>query len=208
MTTASAHREVGRPRVFSDAAIFSATQYVLQHGGYPELTLEAIAKEVGCTRQALVRRFGSKHALLLAFLDERLALFADNYRIVHSDGQSPLEALRARFMAPPETRLEISDDRSVQANLLAFMLTASGDPDFGKRFASMNQVYLDEMERLIRAALERGELRAVDPSVLARTLFSASLGETVRWASTPNEEAHVDRLAEIFDLVIRPYQVG
>jgi AcrR family transcriptional regulator len=206
MTTVSVHREVGRPRVFSDEAIFTATQLVLQRGGYPELTLEAIAKEVGCTRQALVRRFGSKQALLLAFLDETLLLFAENYKIVHSDSQSPLAALRARFVAPPEARLEISDDRSVQANVLAFVLTASGDPAFGKRFAAINQIYLDEMERLIGAALQQGELRAVDPSVLARTLFSASLGETVRWASTPSNEAHIDRLGEIFDLVITPYR--
>jgi len=199
-------REVGRPRLFSDDAIFQATRLILQRGGYPELTLEAIAHEVGCTRQALVRRFGSKQALILAYLDSSLTRMSENYRIVHAGEASPLAALRARFVAPPAERLEINEDRSEQANVLAFMLTSSGEPEVSARFEALNQIFLNEMERLIRAAVERDEVRGVDPAALARTLFSASLGETVRWASTPGDDTLVTRLAEIFDLVTTPYK--
>jgi AcrR family transcriptional regulator len=179
---------------------------VLQRGGYSELTLEAIAKEVGCTRQALVRRFGSKQALILAYLDYLTTSMAENYRIVPSDSQSPLSALRARFVAPPDERLEIDEDRAMQANVLAFMLISSGEHGFNARFEALNQVFLDEMERIIRAAMDQDELRGVDAAALARTLFSASLGETVRWASTPGDDTLVSRLAEIFDLVTTPYR--
>ena len=207
MESAPRSREIGRPRVFSDEAIFHATRLVLQRGGYPELTLEAIAQEVGCTRQALVRRFGSKQALILAYLDSMLSQMAANYSIVYSASQSPLAALRARFVAPPEERLEINEDRAVQANVVAFMLTSSGDPAISARYQALDQIFLDEMERLIRAAVDQDELRGVDPAALARTLFSASLGETVRWASTPGDDSLVSRLAEIFDLVTTPYRV-
>lgn len=208
METMQRTREIGRPRVFSDEAIFRATHLILKRGGYPELTLEAIAHEVGCTRQALVRRFGSKQSLIRAYLDANLAGMAANYRIVTVGTESPLAALRARFVAPPEERLEINEDRLEQANVLAFMLTSSGVPGVSERFEALNQIYLDEMERLIRASLDRGELTGVDSAALARTLFSASLGETVRWASTPGDDTLVSRLAEIFDLVTTPYQVA
>jgi len=201
------HRDVGRPRVFSDDAIFRATNDLIERNSYDALTLEAIATEVGCTRQALVRRFGSKQALLLAFLDRTLVLRAADYRIVEADAPSPLAALRARFVAPPEERMEISADREIQANLLAFMLTSSGDPAFAARFEALNQIYMDEMERLVRAAVEMGELAGIDPAALARALFSASLGETVRWASTPSIVPHVSRLGEIFDLLVMPHRL-
>lgn len=207
MDVSPLHRDVGRPRVFSDEAIFRATGRILQRGGYSNVTLEAIAKEVGCTRQALVRRYGSKQALILAYLDFSLTQATANYVIDTSDAVSPLTALRARFVAPPAERMEIHEDRSVQANALSFMLISSSDPEISARFAALHQVYLDEMERLIRAALDRGELIGLDPAALTHTLFSASLGETVRWASTPGDDALVTRLAEIFDLVITPYRV-
>ncbi len=206
METITRTREIGRPRVFSDDAIFRATRLVLQRGGYAELTLEAIAHEVGCTRQALVRRFGSKHSLILAYLDANLSQLAANYSIVTADSQSPLAALRARFVAPPKDRLEINEDRAEQANVLAFMLISSGEPEMSARFEALNQIYLNEMERLIQAALDQRELSGVDAAALTRTLFSASLGETVRWASTPGDDTLVSRLTEIFDLVTTPYQ--
>lgn len=202
----SSHRDVGRPRVFSDEAIFDATTTLIERKGYEALTLEAIATEVGCTRQALVRRFGSKQALLLAYLDRMLVLMAENYTIVEANAASPLAALRARFVAPPEDRMEISADRTIQANLLAFMLTSSGDPDIAARFGAIDQIYLDEMERLVRAAVEQGELAGIDPEALARALFSASLGETVLWASTPGETTHITRFGEMFDLLVTPYR--
>lgn len=207
MDNAPRTREIGRPRIFSDEAIFQATRTVLQRGGYLALTLEAIAQEVGCTRQALVRRFGSKHTLILAYLDASLTRMAMNYTIVTPDEGSPFQALRDRFVAPPEKRLEIKETRTMQANVLAFMLTSSGQPDVSVRFEALNQIFLDEMERLIQAAIERNELHGVDAAALSRTLFSASLGETVRWASTPGDDALVSRLAEIFDLVTTPYRV-
>jgi AcrR family transcriptional regulator len=208
METMTRTREIGRPRVFSDETIFLATRQALKRGGYPELTLEAIAHEVGCTRQALVRRFGSKRALILAYLDDTLTKMALNYTIVTPSSASPLSTLRARFVAPPEERLEIQKDRRDQANLLAFMLSSSEDPLVGERFEALNLIFLGEMERLIQESIDRQELRGVEAPALARTLFSASMGETVRWASTPGDDALVSRLAEIFDLVTSPYKVA
>ena len=55
-----------RRRKAEDADVFAALVRVMKHRGPAELTLRAIAAEAGVTAGALVQRFGSKRALLLA----------------------------------------------------------------------------------------------------------------------------------------------
>ncbi len=200
------HREVGRPRVFSDEAIFAATGLAIRQQGHTEFTLEAIAQKVGCTRQALLRRFGTKQALLLAYLETTQLAIAENYRIDDAGFASPLEALRARFVADPDGRMEISEDQITQARVLAFMLTASHDPKISPQFEAIHQIYLTEIERVLAAAIAQGELHDIEPNLLARALYTASMGETVLWASTPETESHLARLGAIFDMIVTPYR--
>ena len=205
--TASPVREVGRPRVYSDDTIFQATQVALTREGYGRLTLDAIAQEIGCTRQALVRRFGSKHALVLAYLNWSLGWVSDGYQAVRSDHSSPLAALRARFVWPAEQRPREIGDPNNQANILSFFIGAREDPEFSKRLAEINQVYLDEIAYLLQSAIDAGELQPTDPQLLAHLLFAATTGETVLWAAHPQGEI-VDRLGTVFDAIVRPYAVA
>jgi AcrR family transcriptional regulator len=207
VTTSAPAREVGRPRVFSDEAIFLATQMTLAREGYGRLTLDAIAHEIGCTRQALVRRFGSKHALVLAYLNWSLGHVAAGYRSVRESYASPLEALRARFVWPAEQRPREIGDPNSQANILSFFIGAREDPEFSKRLAEINQVYLDEIGALLQSAMEAGELRPVDAAMLAHLLFASTTGEVVLWASHPEGEI-VDRIGAIFDAVVAPYRTA
>ena len=55
-----------RPRKVSDEAVFAAAYRAMNRLGPGELTLAEIANEAGVTAGALVQRFGSKRALLLA----------------------------------------------------------------------------------------------------------------------------------------------
>ncbi len=208
MVSTTQRREVGRPRIFSDEAIFAATGLAIRRQGHNEFTLESIALEVGCTRQAILRRFGSKQALLLAYLQRTQRAIAENYRIDDTGDASPLEALRARFVAEPDNRMEINEDQATQSRVLAFMLTASNDPAISPQFEAIHQTYLTEIERVLAAALAWGELRDVEPVMLARTLYTASIGETVLWASTPKTQSHVVRLGTIFDAIVTPYRVS
>ena len=61
-----------RPKKATDDEIFTATTRVMLRLGPHEVTLADIAAEAGLTASALVQRFGSKRALLLA-LSERYA---------------------------------------------------------------------------------------------------------------------------------------
>ena len=55
-----------RPRRISDEEIFAATMRAMSRLPPSELTLAAIGGEAGVTAGALVQRFGSKRALILA----------------------------------------------------------------------------------------------------------------------------------------------
>lgn len=207
MTTVAPVREVGRPRLFSDEAIFQATQRRIFREGYGRLTLDAVAAEIGCTRQALVRRFGSKHGLVLAYLDWSLVWVLSGYRTVRADHTSPLAALRARFVWPAEKRPREVGDPNSQANILSFFIGAREDPEVGKRLAEINRVYLDEISGLLQEAIDAGELRPTDPESLAHLLFAATTGETVLWASQPDGDI-VERLGAVFDALLAPYRLA
>lgn len=207
VATVPLHREVGRPRVFSDDAIFHATQVALAREGYGRLTLDAIAREIGCTRQALVRRFGSKHALVLAYLNWSLGAVSNSYQLVQAEYASPLAALRARFVWPAEQRPREIGDPNSQANILSFFIGAREDPEFSKRLVEINKVYLNEISTLLQRAIDAGELRSTDPRALAHLLFAATTGETVLWASHPEGEI-VERIGRVFDEIVEPYRAA
>ncbi len=206
MAIAAPTREVGRPRIFSDDAIFHATQHRLVREGYGRLTLDAVAAEIGCTRQALVRRFGSKHGLVLAYLDWSLVWVLEGYRTIRAAHTSPLAALRARFVWPAEKRPREIGDPSSQANILSFFIGAREDPEVGARLAEINRVYLDEISALLQQAIDTGELRPTDPKTLAHLLFATTTGETVLWASQPDGDI-VERLGAVFDALLAPYRL-
>lgn len=200
-------REVGRPRVFSDESIFDAVHFVIRRDGPAELTLERVAHEVGCTRQALVRRFSSKRNLLLAAVDATAAKIASDYSRFRESSDSPLAALRARMILPPNSRPEAATNRQEQANLLAFIVWSSTDPEFGQRFAALRRTTEGEVEELLRAAIEHGELAQVDVAAMADALLSAANGETVsmRHDSTVDQKAI---LSTIFDEIVGPYRLA
>jgi len=100
VTSIPPKRNAGRPRAFADEAVFPATAHTLARLGYGRVTLAAVSAEVGCTRQALLRRFGSKHALVRACLQWIVTGTADVYRAIRTARDSPLQALRAHFLLP------------------------------------------------------------------------------------------------------------
>ncbi|HEU0164974.1 MAG TPA: TetR/AcrR family transcriptional regulator, partial [Thermomicrobiales bacterium] len=94
-------RPAGRPRSFDDADVFAATNRALVREGYANLTLAAIARELGITGPALNRRYGDKHTLMEAYIgwltDQMVVRLADAKAHYPS---SPLNVLRARWYIP------------------------------------------------------------------------------------------------------------
>ena len=204
VTNSATGREAGRPRLYQDEDIFRATSDVVSQYGLHRLTLGAVAERLGCTAQALIRRFGSKQGLLLKHLvwvtDESAASFArlrDAY-------DSPLEAFRAGYVSPhsPE-RLALSSPGSY-ANLRLFSIEAALDPVLREELDRRQRVYRDNMASSIRAAVAVGELTGCDPEDVAFLLLAAGSGVMHQWTS--DQVGHPrEQIARIFDTVIAPY---
>lgn len=204
-TIPTSGRDVGRPRIYSDEAIFQGTDLVLRRDGVSELTLEAIAREVGCTRQALVRRFRSKQGLLLAFLDAMVGSVAAAFAEPGAGQGSPLHALRAQFTRVPVERVDMAGDPDAQAKFLVFLLTTSEDPEFAAHLGRLNRLNIQAIEVLLQAAVEQHELRPIDTALVARIFYDIWAGEIMHWCIDRSSDMTAE-LSAAFDLVIEPYR--
>ncbi len=198
-------RHVGRPRVYSDAEIFGAINLTLKEGGFPALTLDAIATRVGCTRQALVRRFGSKDAMVLAYLENMQTYVEASVRETDHEGPAPLDTLRTRYTRPAGERDDMSGDPAVEANLLAFVLTASADPRYASIIATLNEANISAFQSLLDSAVAQGELRPCPTRAIASSLHFVWIGEIARWCLDPGFSLP-DRMARAFDVIVLPYR--
>jgi AcrR family transcriptional regulator len=205
MKRSTGTRDVGRPRKFSDEDIFAAGHLVLRRDGLAAFSMENVAHELGCTRQALVRRFESRQHLLLAAIDAAADKITSDYGRFRESFDSPLAALRARMVLPPNSRPEEQISVQEEANLLAYIISSSTDPEFGQRFSRLRRVAQQEVEGLLRAAIDEGELAPVDVSTMADVLLSAAAGATVTMAGNPSIDPEVT-LGSHFDHIIGPYR--
>ncbi|WP_411140127.1 TetR/AcrR family transcriptional regulator [Streptomyces sp. x-80] len=72
-STARVGRSAGRPRdTRLDAAILAATLRLLEDVGYPNLTMEAVARSAGTTKPAIRRRWPSRQHLVISALAETM----------------------------------------------------------------------------------------------------------------------------------------
>jgi len=205
-TTAVASREIGRPRLFKDEAIFSATARVLARVGHEHMTLSAIAGEVGCSAPALVQRFGSKHALLKQFMEWSNARVIDRFEQARVTNRSPLAALRSRLNMPSDQWLDEVFDPGGYANTLAFYLVAWGDSTFGPIVERRREILQTEFHDLLVQAGEAGELRKCDEHQLAEMLMTAFTGVALQWIGR-DDEVIEKRMGQFFDVLIGPYRL-
>jgi AcrR family transcriptional regulator len=168
-----------RPRKASDDEIFAATTRVMARCGPSELTLAMIASEAGLTAGALVQRFGSKRALLLA-LSERFATSTDQlFAGLRASAASPLAALRAYA----DGMAGLGTSATVLANNLSWLQQDLTDPDFRRYTQMQARAGRRELQRLVEEAIANRELEpGVDPAMLARAIQVTVGGSLMAWA--------------------------
>ncbi len=204
VTNSSANREVGRPRLYQDADIFAATSAVLAEHGLHRLTLGGVAERLGCTAQALIRRFGSRQDLLLAHLVWVTDQSSANFAQLRSKYSSPLEALRAGYVKPPAPGRTDQPDPAGYANLLVFGIEAGLDPILRAELDRRERIYHENLAGSVRAAVAAGELTACNPDDIAFLLLSAGSGAMLRWTANPVGPPR-DQIARVFDTIVEPY---
>lgn len=207
ITNSPDRREVGRPRVFDDAAVFEATARALARLGHARLTLAAVAAELGSSAPALSKRFGSKRGLLLAFADWSLEASRERFRQARETPGLPLEGLLARFLMPAGARIDEGADPSGLAHVAALYVDYAADPALRDVAARRVRLFEEEITALLAEALAAGELAGCDVHRLGRLLHSAFVGAALTWAADPSRPGEA-WLREVFEGVIGPYRAA
>jgi AcrR family transcriptional regulator len=192
-----------RRRKAEDVDVFAALVRVMHRCGPAELTLREIAAEAGLTAGALVQRFGSKRAMLLAHARYAAATGDTGVTVPRPRSSSPLEALRA--ITAVHAQLAVSP-RAALRNL-AYLHNDLVDPVLRRHLLRLSRTARLWYEQRLGDAVDAGELRA-DTNIegLARLIEVTLRGSFLSW-TLYREGSAADWLCEDFDATLRPYLV-
>ena len=170
---------MGRPRKASDDEIFAAATRVMGRYGPGQITLAHVATEAGLTPGALVQRFGSKRALLLALMERFAGTAPEMFNALRASTASPLAAIQAYA----ECMAQMGETPDSLARHLAWLQQDLTDPDFRRFMLLQARATRRELQRLVRDAAALGELGSeVDADALARTIETTVTGSLMTWA--------------------------
>lgn len=193
---------MSRRRKVEDADVFAAVVRVMRRRGPAELTLREIAREAGVTAGALVQRFGSKRAMLLAHARYAASTGNAGLNVTTPQTSSPLEGLRkaAAMYA------SLADSRRAAVRNLGYLLNDLGDPVLRRHLLRMSLTARGWYEKMLTAAMAANELRGTtDVRSLARLIEATLRGSFLSWALY-GEGTAADWLRKDLDQVLRPYR--
>ncbi len=175
-----------RPRKVSDDAVFEAAYRVMQQVGPADLTLNAIADEAGVTAGALVQRFGSRQALLVALADRHAASSGDMLAALRNRYQSPLKTIRAYC----DCMADLAASPAALARSLAYLYVDLTDPDLKTHLVAHARTTRAWLRTLVAEAVKAGELApTTKPATLGRTIEAVISGSMMAWAISPDGPA-------------------
>jgi AcrR family transcriptional regulator len=193
-----------RRRKAEDKDVFAALVRVMLRRGPAELTLREIAREAGVTAGALVQRFGSKRAMLLAHARHAAATGDAGLTVSEPRTSSPLGTLRTAA----GMYASLADSPRAAVRNLAYLLNDLGDPALRRHLLRMSRTARVWYEQLLTDAIAAGELhRVTDVRPLARLIEATLRGSFLSWALY-REGAAADWLREDLEAVLRPYLTG
>jgi AcrR family transcriptional regulator len=169
---------MARPRSSSDAEIFAATARAVTRLGPARLTLAHVGADVGLSPAALVKRFGSKRGLLLAFVNSAPEAADACFAAARAAHRSPLAALVTAATSVAD-HVRSADELT---NSVAFLQIDLADPEFRRPARANSTRILAGYAALIREAIDAGELMDCDPGRVARALEAVTGGSMINWA--------------------------
>lgn len=168
-------------------AIMQATYRALCAHGYADLTIQTISDEFEKSKSLLYHHYDSKDDLLLDFLSFMLERFQAD--VPHREFDDPYRHLQQVFdhVVPRSLEDESADFRRAMTELRA---QAAHDPAYREHFTRSDEYFQDRLADLIRAGVEQGAFRDVDPDETAAFLQTVIVGATTRRSTTDSK--HVD----------------
>jgi AcrR family transcriptional regulator len=190
-----------RPRKASDEDIFDAAYQVMQRTGPGELTLADIAAEAGVTAGALVQRFGSKRDLLLKLSERFAGGTGDMFAELRKAHRSPLAALRAYS----DCMAGMATTPATLMRNLSYLQMDLTDEDFRKNLEKHARATREELQKLIREAIDAKELvPSTNARQLARTVEAVIGGSMLGWAHY-QEGTAAKYMRDDLNAVLKPY---
>ena len=169
-------RCVSRPRDQRYHEILERAARLIFQRGYEATSMQEIAEACGLTKAGLYHHIKTKEALLLAIMHYGMDLFDDMVIAKVSDIVDPVARLRecmARNIAL------VTQDSSKEVTIILHehqTLTGSAKQEINSR----KKRYVRFLEAAFREASERGQIRAVDPTLAAFSFLGVVLW-TYKW---------------------------
>jgi AcrR family transcriptional regulator len=154
---------VTRPRDQRYHEILERAARLIHQSGYEATSMQEIAEACGLTKAGLYHHIKTKEALLLAIMHYGMDLFEDMVLAKAGDIVDPVARLRecmARNIA-----LVTQDSSKEVTIILHEHQTLTGAA--GQEINTRKKRYVRFLEAAFREATERGQIRAVDPTLAA-----------------------------------------
>jgi AcrR family transcriptional regulator len=152
-----------------------AARLIFQNG-FEATSMQQIADASGLTKAGLYHHVKTKEAILVAIMHYGMDLFEEHVLTPVSAIADPLERLRqtmARNLAL------VTEDASKEVTIILHehqTLTGDAQRDINAR----KKKYVRFLEATFREAIERGQIRAIDPTIAAFSLLGTVLW-TYKW---------------------------
>jgi AcrR family transcriptional regulator len=162
-----------------------------------------VAAEAGLAAPTLVQRFGSKRGLLLAFARQGPQAARAHFAAVRHRQPSPLRALLAA-LSSMAGRVDSPQALADHLTILHLDLT---DPEFHALALEHALTVRGELQALLDAAVQAGELRPCDTGRLATALQVAYNGALVTWAIHRQGRLNTWIRGQV-ELLLEPYRLA
>ena len=173
--------------------------------GYAATSIDTILKKAGVPKGSLYHHFGSKKALVLAMIKERLFTKMDQFFMFEKKEQeSVTESLRKTFTAVSKNRLLIT----YGCPLYRLMVELSPvDKEFDRLLLSKYTQMQEGIASLLRAGIESGEFSGeLDAETFSRFILSSSWGILSLSPSISSAKGFLQQSKYVFDL-LEPYRL-
>lgn len=163
----------------SDRRMLDAALKLIGQRGYQATSLAAIGEEAGYSRGLVTERFGSKAGLLWVLVKELLRVWNQRGRALNDVEHTGIAALGDIL---DNHRRALEADEGIRA-FYALMFEATGaTPEMRPEFQALHHTFRGDMQKILQAGIEAGEIRAdIDPAAQAALLMGTLRGIAFQW---------------------------
>lgn len=168
----------------SSLRLFDAAFRLLAKGGVRALSLAAIAKAAGCSRELPRYHFGSKDAFVEALIDDCERVFGEHLQRPQSEGRVGMDAVLALFDSLDEffTEPQVTRGRLTLLNELA----NSDNDRLRKKIASVHAATRRHIVNILEDGIAAGKLAPIeDTNAYAMLLHGTYRGIGFQWVINP-----------------------